>query len=194
MFTWVSSHLLQRVLAQLMDQTAEVWNNGSFPNKEIVNEVNQTRHQYTLCLLYKTLSCSWQTTEIKTWMMHWSNDELCLVYGNKEQRNNSNWIWIFKFKFNFKIPKAHWDFEHRWKKLGFHRILRLPEEHGLGRWIRYHSHQDLGNKHLGFKILQNVSARDNQPALCIFMMNVVSPPEDGQNIWHWRCWWTGTVY
>lgn len=98
MFTWVSSHLLQRVLAQLMDQTAEVWNNGSFPNKEIVNEVNQTRRQYTLCLLYKTLSCSWQTTEIKTWMMHWSNDELCLVYGNKEQRNNSNWIWIFKFK------------------------------------------------------------------------------------------------
>lgn len=37
----------------------------------------------------------------------------------------------------------------------------------------------LWNKHLGFKLLQNVSVRDNRPASCIFMMNVVSPPEDG---------------
>lgn len=41
----------------------------------------------------------------------------------------------------------------------------------------------LWNKHLGFKILQNVSVRDNRLASCIFMMNVVSPPEDGQNTW-----------
>lgn len=185
MFTWLSSHLLHRVLAQLMDQTAEVRNNGSFPNKEIVNEVNQ----YTLCLLYKTLSCSWQTTEIKTWMMHWSNDELCLVYGNKEQRNNSNWIWIFKFKLKsqkhigiLNTGGKSWASTESW---GCQRSMDWADGYGIIP-IR-----TLWNKHLGFKILQNVSVRDNQPASCIFMMNVVSPPEDGQNIW---CWRTGTVY